>query len=138
MGDFSSVALWEPINKPSLINISVAAIFSVLKLENSSKSVEVLRVDQDLSLINVIVVLTDADQFKLKTIWLMDYRRPVCVVHVVIGLHSSMILCPVLLPCEELSRSRPRLEFDVLLHILSKVLRDKAVVFTSIISVKKS
>lgn len=99
---------------------------------------EVLRIDENLPLINVVVVLTDADQLKLETIWLMDDRRPVCVVHVVVGLHSSVILRPVLYPGEELSRSRPRLEFDVLLHILSKVLRDKAVVFTSIISVEKS
>ena len=98
---------------------------------------EVLRVDQNLPLINVVVVLTDADQLQLKTIWLMDYWRPVSVIHVVIGLHSSVILCPVLYPCEEFSRSRPRLEFDVLLDILSKMLRDKAVVFTSIISVEK-
>lgn len=137
MADFSSVALWEAINEPSLVNKSVAAIFSVLELENSAKPVEVLRVDQNLPLVNVVVVLTDADQLQLKTIWLMDHWRPVSVVHVVIGLHSSVILCPVLYPCEELSRSRPRLEFDVLLDILSKVLRDKAVVFTSIISVEK-
>ena len=122
MRDFPSVALWEAINEPSLVYVSITAILSVLELENSTEPVEVLRVDQDLPLVNIVVVLTDADQLKFKTIWLMDHWRSVRVVHVVIGLHSSVILCPVLNPCEELSRSRPRLEFDVLLHILSKVL----------------
>ena len=67
----------------------------------------------------------------------MDHWRSVRVLHVVIGLNSSVVLCPVLLPSEEFSWSGPRLELDVLLSVLSKVLRDKTVVFTSVVSIKK-
>ena len=63
--DLSAVALGKAINEPSLVDVSITAIFSVLELENTAEAVEVLRVHQNLPLVNVVVVLTDADQLKL-------------------------------------------------------------------------
>jgi hypothetical protein len=58
-----SIALWQSIDKPSFINIGIARVFAVLELEDSAKSVEVLGVHQDLAFVDVVVVLSDADQF---------------------------------------------------------------------------
>lgn len=105
--NLSSIALREAIDEPALVNIGIAAVFAVLELKNSTKSMEVLRVNQNLTLIDIVVVFANANQLQLKTIWLMNYRRSICILHVVIGHHSAMILHPVLLTGEELTRCGP-------------------------------
>lgn len=105
--DLPAVALWQAVDKPSLIDVGITRIFAVLVLKNSSETVEVLGVNQNLSLVNIVVVLSDADQLKLKPIWLMDLRRSVRVFHVVIGIDASMALNPIFLSDEELSGSGP-------------------------------
>lgn len=127
----------KAIDEPSLVYVSISTFLAVLELKNSTEAMEVLGVRQDLPFIDVVIVLADADELQLKTIWLMDDGRSVSIVHVVVGLDSSVTPRPVLLSDKKLSGSWPRLELDVLLNILSKVLGDKAVVFASIEAVKQ-
>ena len=55
----SSPTLWEAVVEPSFVNVCITRAFAILVLQNSTEAMEVLRVNQDLALVNVVVVLSD-------------------------------------------------------------------------------
>lgn len=74
MSDLAALALRQSINEPTLVHICLSAVFASLVLEDAAEAVEVLRGDEDLALVNVVIVLLDADQLTLESIRFMDLR----------------------------------------------------------------
>ena len=118
--------MWPSVHKPALIHISLAAVLAALVLENSTEAVEVLRGNQDLAFINIIVVLFDADEFALE-IGLMDLRRKMRVLQIVKGFDAEIISDPDLgrLHDEEVMGHAPLFEEEELIAVLSKILSDQ-------------
>lgn len=85
-----TVSLWQPINKPSLINKGISAIFAVLELQNTPKAVEILGIYENLPFVNVIVVFSDANELQFKSIRLMHNRPSIRKLHVLKRLNASM------------------------------------------------
>ena len=92
--NLATIALGQSVNKPALVDVAVAAVLAVLVLQDSAETMEVLGVDEHLTLVDVVVVLADADQLQLESIWLMDLRRSVSVLHVVVWVNAAMTLDP--------------------------------------------
>jgi len=105
----------------------LAAILAALVLENSAKAVEVLRGNQHLALINVVVVLFDADKFTLEPIGLVNLRRKMRVLQIVKGFDAEIISDPDLgrLHDEEVMGHAPLFEEEELIAVLSKILSDQ-------------
>jgi hypothetical protein len=97
---------------------------------------KILRINQNLPFIDVIVVFSDANELQLQPIGLMNYWRSVSKLHVVKGVNTPMRSHPRLLPGEKLQGCRPRLQLDVLLCVFAKILKDLAVNWANIIAVK--
>jgi hypothetical protein len=70
--DFTSDAFWKAVDEPALVDILVSTFNTSLELQNSAKTMEVLGVDEHLTLVNEIGMLGDAHKLKLKSIWFMD------------------------------------------------------------------
>ena len=92
--NLATIALGQSVNKPALVNVAVAAVLAVLVLQDPAEAMEVLGVDEHLTLIDVIVVFPDADQLQLESIWLMDLWRSVSVLHVVVWVNAAVALDP--------------------------------------------
>lgn len=93
--DDSSVTLWQTVNEPAFIHISISAIDSVLILHNSPETMEILRGDKYLAFIDEIVVFLNADEFKLQTVWLVNLRRPFSILDVIVLGWRVMVVNPV-------------------------------------------
>ena len=103
----------------------MAAILAALVLQNSAKAMEVLRGNQHLALINVVVVLFDADEFALEPIGLVNLRRKMRVLQIVKGFDAEVISDPGRLHDEEVMGHAPLFEEEELVAVLSKILSDK-------------
>ena len=57
----STVALWQTVDEPALVNVSISGIFTILELQDSTETMEVLRVDENLTLVDVVVVFSNAN-----------------------------------------------------------------------------
>lgn len=86
---------------------------------------EVLRGNQHLALINVVVVLFDADEFALEPIGLVNLRRKMRVLQIVKGFDAEVISDPSRLHDEEVMGHAPLFEEEELVAVLSKILSDQ-------------
>ena len=93
--DDSAVTLWQTINEPAFIDISISAIDSVLILHNSPETMEILRGDKYLAFIDEIVMFLNTDEFKLETVWLVNLRRPFSILDVIVLGWRVMVVNPV-------------------------------------------
>lgn len=93
--DDSSVTLWQTVNEPAFIDISISAIDSVLILHNSPETMEILRGDKYLAFIDEIVMFLNTDEFKLETVWLVNLRRPFSILDVIVLGWRVMVVNPV-------------------------------------------
>lgn len=105
----------------------MATVLAALVLENSTEAVEVLRGNQDLALINIVIVLFYADEFALEPIGLINLRRKMRVLQIVKGFHAEVISDPDLgrLHDEEVMGHAPLFEEEELVAVLSKILSDQ-------------
>jgi len=122
--DLSSPTLRQSINEPTLVNKCVSRVFATLELQNPSKPVEVLWVDEHLPIVDVVMVLSDAHELKLQPVWCMNLRAVIGVSNVVKLWHFTMVRYPGLLLGEEVSWHWPRHKFAELPEILSEILDD--------------
>jgi hypothetical protein len=65
-----------------------------LVLKNSSKPMEILRIDENLSFVNEIIVLSNANELAFQPIWDMKFGSFISVLHVVIRINSTVGLDP--------------------------------------------
>ena len=93
--DDSSVTLWQTVNEPAFIDISISAIDSVLVLHNSPETMEILRGDKYLAFIDEIVMFLNTDEFKLQSVWLVNLRRPFSILDVIVLGWRVMVVNPV-------------------------------------------
>jgi hypothetical protein len=72
LANFSAYSLWKAIDKPPFIDISMSTVDASNVLEHSAEPMEALGVDQNLSLVDVILLFANVHQFQFKTVWSMD------------------------------------------------------------------
>ena len=63
LADFATHTLRKAIDEPALVYVSISTISPSLELQNSTKTVEVLSVGKDLTFVDKVLLLSDADQF---------------------------------------------------------------------------
>ena len=97
---------------------------------------EILRIYEHLSLIDVIVMLSDTDQLKLQSIWSVNFRCVISMFEKIIWLNFSVFICPSLLSQEEFLGISPRLHLNELISIFAKTLRNQLIRLTNFNAVK--
>ena len=132
MADLSSITLGQAVDEPSFVDIGISAVSASLELEESSKSMEVLTVDKDLSFIYEVLLLADANQFALKTIRLVDFGAMLRIRDIVKLWNFAVLLQPAFVSYEERTWSSPGTELHKLQEVLAKVSNDDIVLHESI------
>lgn len=97
-------------------------------LEDSSEAVKVLGVDQDLTLVLVVLLLTNLNQLKLKSIWIVDLGTLVGIGNEVEWWDLAVFFNPFWLHDEVVRRYCPTGELNELVEVLAKVLDNNFVV----------
>lgn len=126
--DLTADSLWKTVDKPAFVDVRVSAVFTSLILENSSETVKVLSVDEDLSLVDEVLLLSDLNQLKLKSIWIVDFRALVRIGYEVEVWHCAILFYPVLIFDKEVIWDVPSSELNELLMVFGKVLNNNFIV----------